>query len=523
MTAVGEASPRADELSRSTSRRAAVVVVGVGAVLAAGIALRFITKSELWFDEALSVNIARVPFSELGDALRQDGAPPLYYVLLHLWMDVFGTGDVAVRALSGVISVATLPLAFLAGRRVGGRVAAWGAVLVLASSPYAIRFATETRMYALVMFLVLWGYLALRRALETPSWARLAVVGVVTGLLVYTQYWSFYLVAVVGLGLAVAAWRASPVGRAAAFRTLLAVGVGTLTLLPWLDTLWFQLGHTGTPWGEAVVPWFGFAVAMSSFAGGYVHAEAWPLLLALLVLPLVALFGAALDARRIELDLRTRPAIRWEFAVFAAALWLGLLAAWVGGTAFDGRYAAIVFPLLVVVVACSLAVFTSTAVRVGLLVWIVALGFAGGARNVVDLRTQSGEVAHVIAAEAARGDVVVYCPDQLGPDTSRLLADVPGLRQETYPDGASPLRINWVDYRARIARRDPTAYARSVLESTDPTATIWLVHSSAFRHFGSRCDQIGATFAAKRPPTTRVVPDFDHIVEHMGLTQYAAP
>lgn len=523
MTAPAEVPARADEPAEPGGAKLGLAALPVGLALAAALVLRFVTKSDLWFDEALSVNIARLPLSELRHALRQDGAPPLYYVLLHFWIEVFGSGDVAVRALSGVFSIAALPLAYLAGRRVGGRVVAWAAVLLLASSPYAIRFATETRMYALVMFLVLWGYLVLRRALESPTWPRLAVVALVTALLVYSQYWSFYLVGAVGLGLAYASWRGPEAGRHAARRSLLAIVVGTLALLPWLDTLWYQLGHTGTPWGEPVVPWFGLAVAMSAFAGGYKHAESWILLLPLLVLPFVALFGAALDARRIELDLRTRPAVRWETAAAFGTLALGLVAASVGGTAFDGRYAAIMYPLLVVVLAFALTVFMSTPVRVGLLVVMVLLGLAGGYRNVVDQRTQAGQVADVIRSEARPGDVVVYCPDQLGPDTSRLLEGVPGLHEETYPDGAPPQRVDWVDYRERIARRDPAAYARAVLEDTSPTATVWFVNSSAFRHFGSRCDAIGAALAADRPATTRVVPDLDNIVEHMGLTQYSAP
>ena len=174
-----------------------------------GIVLRFVATSDLWFDEALSVNIAKLPLSELGEALRQDGAPPLYYTLLHFWIEVFGSGDFAVRAFSGLISVASLPLAYLAGKRIGGRAVAWWTVMILAASPYAIRYATESRMYALVMFLVLWGYLALRRALDSPTLGRLTVVAFVTALLVYTQYWCFYVLAVVGVGLLVAWWRGS--------------------------------------------------------------------------------------------------------------------------------------------------------------------------------------------------------------------------------------------------------------------------------------------------------------------------
>src|SRR3954466_3923268 len=94
---------------------AAVVAVAIG------IALRFLTSSHLWLDEALTVNIAKLPLAKIPDALRHDGSPPLYYALLHFWMDVFGSGDLAVRALSGLFGVASFPLAWIAGRKLGGR------------------------------------------------------------------------------------------------------------------------------------------------------------------------------------------------------------------------------------------------------------------------------------------------------------------------------------------------------------------------------------------------------------------
>ena len=45
--------------------------------------------------------IARSNIGDLRGALKIDGAPPVYYVLLHAWTAVFGDGDHAVRALSG--------------------------------------------------------------------------------------------------------------------------------------------------------------------------------------------------------------------------------------------------------------------------------------------------------------------------------------------------------------------------------------------------------------------------------------
>jgi len=501
-----------------------LLVASAAAVLLMSVVLRFVTRSELWFDEALSVNIARLPLSDLREALRHDGAPPLYYVLLHVWIDAFGSGDAAVRAFSGIVSLATLPAMWFAGRRIGGRTVAWLAVVVMATSPYAIRYATESRMYALVMFLVAWGYVALRRALDRPSLGRLAVVAAIAALLLYTQYWSFYLLAVAGAWLLVRAWRPSgPDDRRAALGVIVAFVAAVIVFLPWVSTFRYQLAHTGTPWGDPRVPWAGLAEAFVSFIGGSDHGEAFLLLPPLLILPLLALLGRGLDGGRIELDLRTRPGIRPEIVIAFGALVLGLTASWIGSTAFEGRYASIVFPVLVLVIAFGFTPFVDTRVRAGVVAFAVAFGLLGGIRNAVDHRTQAFQVADVIRAEAKPGDFVVYCPDQVGPDTSRLLEDGPrGLVQLTFPDGAPPQRVDWVDYIDRVNATDGRAFAQRVAQRAGPNHTIWYVDSPGYHNVEGKCEQIGATLDAIRGRSRGRVSPNDKYFEFLGIIQYPA-
>ena len=490
-------------------------------VVAAAIVLRFVTRSDLWLDEALSVNIARLPFSDLREALKHDGAPPLYYVLLHLWTDVFGTSDFAVRALSGVISVATLPLAWFAGRRLGRsgppgpvrddstrtRLVAALVVIVFAPSPYMIRYATEARMYALVMMLVTAGYLAFRRAMERPSIGRLALVALVVALLLYAQYWTIYLVTVVGIAMLWCAFRGnSPELRHATRRLVPALLVGGLAFAPWLGTFLYQAEHTGTPWGDPQLPLSAFRQALDQFSGGtsVFHGEAnimAPLLVVLLVL---GGFGAATGARHVDLDIRTRPAVRWELAAALGALTAGLVLAYASGSAFDGRYAAMMFPLLLLVVAYGFTVFSSRDVMAGALTVVAVLGLVGGIRNAVDNRTQAGQVAAVLAKEAKPGDTVVYCPDQLGPAVSRLVGHRAGLNQVTYPSGSGPDLVDWVDYRDVIARTDPVAFADAVVEKTGDH-TIWYVVTPGYRSLDVRCEALGSALARARPGGTQRV------------------
>jgi len=501
-----------------------LAVIGIGiAVVVAGVLFRFWTRSDLWFDEALSVNISRLPLDEIPDALRRDGHPPLYYFLLHGWIEIFGIGDIAVRSLSGVISLLTLPVAWFAGRRVGGARVAWITVVVLALSPFAFRFATEARMYSLVILFVFAGYLALRRALERPSLGRLAQVAALTAALALTQYWCLYLLAVVGAGLAWRAWRGEPgPERTATRRSFAAMAVGGLGFVPWLPAFLDQLAHTGTPWGDPQYPWVAVPRSLIAFAGSDSDGEAFLLAFVLIVLPLLAVFGRALDARRIELDLGTRPAVRWEGAAALGAFLLGSAASYASNTTFEPRYAATVFALFVLLTAYGVTVFRDRRIQLVLLVAIVVLGVAGGIRNVVTQRTQAGQVADVIVAEAKPGDVVVYCPDQLGPAVSRLLRDEPGLVQVTFPDGARPERVNWRDYLERNRSVPPPRFVEDVLERAGD-ATVWYVTGTGQNNITGVCEGVAASLGDARPGAAGRVTIDDDIFEYDGLTQYPAP
>ena len=140
-------------------------------------------------------------------------------------------------------------------------------------------------------------------------------------------------------------------------------------------------------------------------------------------------------------------------------LGLGLTLAYVSGTAFQTRYSAMCFPLYLLAVALGFLCFRDRRVQVGLLTIAVAIGFVSGVRNARTDRTQATQVAAAIRAEARPGDVVGYCPDQVGPDVSRLLPARLGLRQYAYPLLADPARIDWVDYAARNRRASPARYA----------------------------------------------------------------
>jgi mannosyltransferase len=471
------------------------MVVGAVAVVVAGIALRFVARSHMWLDEALTLNISRLPIGQIHEALRRDGAPPLFYYLLHFWTGAFGTSDTAVRALSGVLSCATLPFVWLAGRRLGGKTVAVASLVLVATSPFAVRYATENRMYALVGLLSAAGLVALQRVLRRRTIANVIALGLVTALLLYTHYWAFYLVGVTGLWLAWQAWRGSGARRHDALVALGAMFVGCLAFVPWLPTFVYQAHHTGTPWAKPA----NFAAmvnAVTSFAGGATNQGR---ALALLYFALVGLglFGAARGAFHVDLDLRTRPRGRALALVLTGTLAAAVVGGYATKSAFQARYASVVFVPLVLLAALGMATFADRRIRAGVLMATVAFGLASGLPSAWTSRTQAGEVATTLAQLGRPGDVVAYCPDQIGPSVNRLIP-AGRYRETTFPRGTSPQFVNWVDYSAASGAGQPATFAARLERMSAPNHQIWLVWAPGYQTFGTKCEELEAALLGDR-------------------------
>jgi mannosyltransferase len=210
--------------------RARPVAIAVALALAATASLLLRSgalDTGYWIDEAISVGIASHPLAEIPGALRQDGSPPLYYLLLHEWMALVGTGEEETRALSLLFAALTVPAAWWAGsaygRRAGGIAAA-----VAALCPFLTYYAQETRMYSLAALLSVLAAGAF--AMDRRRWLAASLI-----LLLYTHTWAIFVVAAMVLARPRNGWVWPAVAAA---------------YLPWLPTLIGQAASTGAPWAQ---------------------------------------------------------------------------------------------------------------------------------------------------------------------------------------------------------------------------------------------------------------------------------
>jgi 4-amino-4-deoxy-L-arabinose transferase-like glycosyltransferase len=249
--------------------RAVRIPLAFGVVLlAAGVARWWgLGARSLWFDEAYSVFIAQQPLPAMFGLLRTyDTHPPLHYTLLHVWMAVFGSSEVAVRMPSVLVSLGVVALTFLMARRLGGDRVGILAATLIAVSPFQITAAQEARMYPFLTVFGLGAAYGLWLALEEGKGRHWVAYVIFTLLALSTHYFALLLVLTQGLYVLF-------VHRSrAAMRTWVrCLGLAAVAYLPLLPMVFTQL-TTARAWPD-IRPPFGIGVltdvmGMWSFGGG---------------------------------------------------------------------------------------------------------------------------------------------------------------------------------------------------------------------------------------------------------------
>jgi hypothetical protein len=236
----------------------------------------------------------------------------------------------------------------------------------------------------------------------------------------------------------------------------------------------------------------------------------------------LALFGSPIDRRRIELDLGTRPGGRHLAVVGFGTLAVAIVATVLSGSAFAVRYAAVLFPLVVLLAALGMRVLLDQRIRHSLLAAVVMFGFWGIAPNVFGDRTSAPRVAAALRAGVEPGDVVAYCPDQLGPSVSRLLPPNFAGDQLTFPRATPPHLVDWVDYAKVNKGSDPESFARVLLDRAGPTHAIWVVWAPGYRTFKDKCQGVLGNLDLARRDNTRPV-KLPRNFEKPALIRFAPP
>ncbi|MBN1657988.1 MAG: glycosyltransferase family 39 protein [Anaerolineae bacterium] len=324
------------EASRKEREPAEGCFILLAALAALAWRLRGLDLQPLWWDEGWSVYFAVADVPEMMRLTAVDIHPPLYYLLLHAWVSLFGPSVLSVRFLSVLIGVAAVPLIYMVGRRLVDRRLGAATALLLTFSPLHIYYSQEVRMYGLVTLAGLAAlYFALawrtseddlvRGRMGAGTWAGYVASAAAA---LYTQYYATFLLLALNV-LVVGGWWRRRSTRRDVVSWLSAQAAVVALYLPWL---WYAgprlVTYVSLKVGIEQDPSLGLltylARHLAAFQWGHAEgalADWWWVGLAPLLLVLVAL--SVWRPRRRQPGNAT--AIAWPLGIVAVALICGFV------------------------------------------------------------------------------------------------------------------------------------------------------------------------------------------------------
>jgi mannosyltransferase len=303
-----------------------MVVAGSMAVLVLLASYHLSTKS-FWYDEAMSLRLARMaPTEFLAAVANREANGTLYFVALSVWR-LLGEGEARVRFLSVLFMAATVPLLYLVGRRHVGSFAAGLAVVLFAINPFVVHYAQEARMYAMALFLVTLAVLSWSHAAETDERRWWLVYGLASVAAVYTHFFSGFVL--LGIGITWLLGLAPRTRRSIVTQSAIALAIVPIAL--------FVAGSGGDQ-----ISWIGpFSEQALSVVLGSVAAGSLLLAVLLYAAAIIGLRPSDRDQVR-----RIAPIAAWWLTPFAAGIAISVFR-----SVLEGRYFIVALPALILLAA----------------------------------------------------------------------------------------------------------------------------------------------------------------------------
>lgn len=156
-------------------------------------------NQSFWLDEATSGIVVRdINLLEILKVFSPaDFHPPLYYLVLKLWSEIFGTGEIALRMLSVIFGVGTVVTSYKIAELYKSKRLPLIVGILMATAPLHIYYSQEARMYSMAAFFVaLSAYFLI--VLKKKISSRFALcVGLFASLAVLSDYMTIFFIPVI--------------------------------------------------------------------------------------------------------------------------------------------------------------------------------------------------------------------------------------------------------------------------------------------------------------------------------------
>ena len=156
----------------------------------------FLTADCISLDEPFMLYHSQKSWSGLWDMLRDENNPPLYFLFMHFWIKLFGTGAFFARLPSLIFSVLGAVVLFRTGFRFFSLRTGIIAALICAGSTFHMYYAHDARVYALFFLLSACSlHYFLEFIIEKKGSASILMLAISNILVCYSHFFGFVVIA----------------------------------------------------------------------------------------------------------------------------------------------------------------------------------------------------------------------------------------------------------------------------------------------------------------------------------------
>ncbi|GEM_PF-6559258 len=167
------------------------------------LALNFfkLDHSSMYLDEAYSLFYARQDFDDLSSIFAREANPPLHFILLYVWVHLFGASVMTGRLLSLLLSAILVAIVGKwLSKHFGGLTSAIFCILFISSST-VIDMSMELRTFSLTALFVMLSVLSFIRYAEEQTIPRLLLLGLYSLIATYAHLTAVFPVAIIAITL----------------------------------------------------------------------------------------------------------------------------------------------------------------------------------------------------------------------------------------------------------------------------------------------------------------------------------
>ena len=143
---------------------------------------------DLWLDELYSWYFASKNnvIDTVLELVKQDIHMPLYFIILHFWMKIFGQSDISMHSCTLFLTLPLIPIAFYTMKSLFNKTVGYFAAILLSINAWGIYYSVEVRFYGMVFVLSLLSAFCFAKMLENFDKKYIWSFIIFHSLLIYT-------------------------------------------------------------------------------------------------------------------------------------------------------------------------------------------------------------------------------------------------------------------------------------------------------------------------------------------------